>query len=339
MNTGPPARLDSLTGLRALAAMTVFAYHLAVVRPDRPELRLAHTGFVGVGLFYVLSGVVLAFGWRPERGRRRFYWLRLARVYPLYLLVVLGALALDAVQGELPGLPAILATLTLTQSWFPDPSIYFAVRPVFWSLSVEAFFYAVFPWLIRPLAGLRASARAAVAGGAVLVTVTVAVLGRDYTGGWVWFVYICPLTRLPEFVVGMVLGLALRRGWRYPARRWTAWALVGLAYATAGWVPVAARQSLWLLLPFAALVAAVGSADLRGRPSWLRSRPLLALGAWSYAVYLSHTIAIGGFDAVLGSPSRPGDLVLVVATWFAAGALYRCVEHPLEARLRRLHPG
>src|SRR4051794_29809514 len=88
----PPLR--ALTGLRFVAAMQVLLYHVYAPgsRGAPGWVRaLVGSGYVGVGLFFVLSGFVLAYNYLEpmEAGRvsRREFWLaRLARVYPVYLL-------------------------------------------------------------------------------------------------------------------------------------------------------------------------------------------------------------------------------------------------------------
>src|SRR4051794_25894239 len=94
---GPHARkpeLKALTGLRAVAAIAVVVSHVGVPR-SLPEhvAKIAHWGYIGVPLFFMLSGVVLAYNYpdlRPGQTRRtvKFYVARLARVMPLYWAMI-----------------------------------------------------------------------------------------------------------------------------------------------------------------------------------------------------------------------------------------------------------
>ena len=76
--------LDSLTILRGPAALFVFFYHTrwAHVVPS------ASVGYVGVALFFVLSGFVLTWSYKPADGAKKFYLRRFARVYPLHLFYI-----------------------------------------------------------------------------------------------------------------------------------------------------------------------------------------------------------------------------------------------------------
>lgn len=205
-------RLESLTGLRALAALFVFLFHLQASGVTNAITEVGRFGYIGVGFFYMLSGVVLVYSYRPEQSDGRFYWLRAARVVPLYLAVLLAAWLTNVLQGEGLKLQAFAAAVLLVQAWIPDREIYFGVQPVFWSLSVEAFFYLCFPWIYRHMRPLRDQHLGVLAIALYLGVLIVAGLGRSFEGFAFWFVYVAPPVRMLEFLVGMVLAEALRRG-------------------------------------------------------------------------------------------------------------------------------
>src|SRR6476661_8419173 len=82
-----------------------------------------------------------------------------ARVYPLHLfMVVVVLLATPSVDMSWRALPA---NLTLTQAWFPDVYVVFSFAGVAWSLSCEAFFYALFPFVNQWAAKMRRPLRVA----------------------------------------------------------------------------------------------------------------------------------------------------------------------------------
>lgn len=147
-------RLDSLTGVRAFAALMVFGYHAIHYLPGG-ELAFFGAGMTGVSLFYILSGFVLAWVYRPSDNPGLFYRRRFARIYPAYIVAVLIAIAVAVATRGFSTVD--LAAFTLLQSWWPNPAVYYAASPVFWSLSCEAFFYLVFPLVSGHFA--RASAR------------------------------------------------------------------------------------------------------------------------------------------------------------------------------------
>ncbi len=104
-------------------------------------------GYIGVMFFFTLSGFVLAWAIRPGVSKRSFYQARFARIYPLYLATWLAAVAASFVLGDDKSWIGIVLSLILLQAWVPVPEIYGAGNSPGWSLSVEAFFYALFPFL------------------------------------------------------------------------------------------------------------------------------------------------------------------------------------------------
>src|SRR5688500_6194224 len=210
-------RLDSLTGLRFLAALLVFVHHANSSQWDAtlgPLDRLTSAGGQGVSFFFLLSGFVLVWSYRREQTARGFYRRRAARILPDWFVVWPIAIAIGAWEGFLPSPEAVLANATLLQAWVPQMSVYFVLNSVTWSLSVEVFFYLVFPLLIPALLRISGTRRRIlmvliVAG---VTAFNVAAFYRIEGGDQyyrldvlLWLQLVCPLTRLPEFVLGALL--------------------------------------------------------------------------------------------------------------------------------------
>src|SRR5512133_3297128 len=81
------SRLDSLTGLRFLAALLVFAYHAGSVGTLTGN-GITAPGRSGVSFFFILSGFLLTWTARPDDTRRAFYQRRVARIVPSYLVAL-----------------------------------------------------------------------------------------------------------------------------------------------------------------------------------------------------------------------------------------------------------
>ncbi|MEU3620199.1 acyltransferase [Streptomyces sp. NPDC006872] len=349
-------RLPSLTGLRFWAALLVVLYHLSRQVGTVPYLsETVWYGRSGVTFFFVLSGVVLA--WTYDGARvpvKVFLWRRFARIWPLLAVSVGLSVAVWHVMDRAVSLKAVAATLLAVHAWFPQPVMFTGGNPAAWSLSDEAWFYLVFPALLALLAGRRARVWVWTA---VAVTCAALVLWPALSGfsptTRSWALDYLPLTRSLQFVLGVVAGLALKRGWRPPVPLWAAAGLViGWHLALIPWshaVPDALwyspyTASQWLSAPiFAALICAAARADLDGRRTGLGGAWMIRLGHWSFAWYLIHEIVIRAAVFHWGRPA-PGAETLVfwagvlAASLAAAGAAYHWVEHPAERRLRRVGP-
>lgn len=349
-------RLHSLTGLRFWFAFLVVLHHSLVHWFGRDAYVVSDFGYIGVDFFFVLSGFVLTWSWRPAVSTRRFWWNRIARIWPLHITTLVLAVAVVGVGVAIPGWWGVVSNLFLVQAWSPDVKTYFGFNAVAWSLSCEAFFYACFPLLVRRLARLQQRGRWFVVAGVTaalcvypgLFSLTVA--PRD-AAAWEWTTYVLPLWRLGEFVVGIVAALALRDGWR--PRLSGRWALTGAAVASAallsagmamGHLPVRPPVEIAGMLVVTAVIVAVASDELQGRKGVLASRLMVELGAASYALYLCHALVYSWLTSRWHWVGTTGTHVVGWAAYFAltgsmALALHHGVEVPAERWIRqRLWP-
>ena len=220
-------KLNTLTSLRFFAAGLVFLYHYARGIPGAPTwfLSLSSHPFAAVTFFFVLSGFILAYSYLDEdkpgrlKGTRKAFWIsRVSRIYPLYalaLLLALPAYAYATARGRNSlGDSALGLALvpSMVQAWIPSMAIEW--NPPAWSLSVEAVFYILFPFLIsREVRGK---------GWGLLVLSFVLVCCASVSCQWLWhlkldgsaainynwrnFLLYFPLFHLPSFLVGLALG-------------------------------------------------------------------------------------------------------------------------------------
>jgi peptidoglycan/LPS O-acetylase OafA/YrhL len=359
-------QLSSLTAARFLAALSIVLYHLHMLGiSSGPSWyrTLAGAGYLGVGFFFVLSGFILVYTYAGREMRLIDFWqARFVRIYPAYLF----SLAITApgfyyivLTYDVPSLAWIrehllLASglaLLLLQSWLPGAAT--AWNSVAWSLSDEAFFYILFPFILRVLAGAtrRGLAAAMLACWAMSLTLSTAysilypdsalTLTNESVGPWLNVLKFNPLARLPEFVLGCCAGLLFVR--RTVNRNWgTLLALAGLA--ALGVVVISGPrihhvvQETGLLTPaFAAIIY-----GLALRPGWIKPlewRLFTALGNASYSLYLLHLVAMGIFFLPSpGMPMRydsvPGILVFLAVVIGLSLLVYRFIEEPARRRLR-----
>jgi peptidoglycan/LPS O-acetylase OafA/YrhL len=350
-----PAHLPQLDGLRTVAVLLVLVYHVARTE----ELAFLPGGFVGVDVFFVLSGFLITTLLLREHGKtgsidlRRFYVRRLWRLYPALLLVsavVAGVLAFaPATFGLEAASPAeALVALSYGMSWWSGLELTGGpyLLGLTWSLSVEEHFYLLWPVLLIALlrrgGGLRA-----VVGVAALANAWPALL--FLTGAAPDRLYYLPDSRFAQLLTGCALAaLLLRRdeagglgrlerafGPAAAATALTALAVVALTgHRTDAWYWVGGMQVLGL---GAALVIGhlVLHADSRLSAA-LRWGPLPVLGLWSYGIYLWHLPLIRLAQPVLGDTLAVATGAALLAIPVAA-ASYRFVEQPVLRWSRRPH--
>jgi peptidoglycan/LPS O-acetylase OafA/YrhL len=345
-------RLDTLTGLRFPAALAVFVYH-AGIHSEESRLHdivsaVGGRGYAGVSFFFILSGFVLTWSHRDDDTAPAFYRRRFARIAPVYWLCLAIAMVLLIVgTGDAGGtLMTSAPSVPALQAWFPQDSIHFAANGPGWSISAEMFFYAMFP-LLAPLVATRTGRRCLLGAAIALVVLPPVLLHPAATedGGLAaWIVYVLPVTRLGDFIVGILLAGAISSGWRPPLRLPAALALAVAAYTLTAFVPIWATVSLTTLVPFALVIAAAAQSDLAGVRGIWSSPVALRLGEWSFAFYLIHSSVLkvqheGSQRLGLSPPGEWATIVLaLVVSVVAAALIYRWVEAPLERRLRHATP-
>lgn len=199
----PPAHIDALQSLRGIFAVFIFFHHLDVFPAG---------GDVGVVFFLMLSGFVMTYGYGArvlEEGfnRQRYLKRRVARVWPLHLVCLLAALTLLPVTLNADTVAALGLNIVLLQSWVPLRDFFFSGNSVSWCLCDLMFFYILFPWLRRLFHRLKGRLIAVLTAAAAALYVAVAVIvPADFRLG---VVYVNPLMRLPDFLIGMGLCMLL----------------------------------------------------------------------------------------------------------------------------------
>lgn len=346
---GEHPRLDSLTTLRFFAALLIFVHHSTRLWTGPAKITalrnyLFEPMAFGVSFFFILSGFVLTWSARPGQRYSRFEWNRFSRIYPNYIL---GFVAAVFVYSTRTDWWVRVLDVTMLQSWVPEQRVYFSGNPVSWSLSDEAFFYAVFPLAIYLLA--RRSFRGQVVALGLVVAAIAAVqftahqisLGgakEDIANG-LYLANYFPPARLLEFLVGILLALIYPRLPRIPLL--PALALVVLAIYGIAVLESPTKWVVVTLIPLSLLIVAAAQSDSAGRWSLLRNRWLVVLGTWSFALYIVHVLIMDTFVRATGFASTStreafeATVLLFVICLVAAAAMYYLWERPIEGALRR----
>jgi peptidoglycan/LPS O-acetylase OafA/YrhL len=344
----PASRLPSLTGLRWIAALLVFGFHVGTMRivaePDLKAVvdRLFALGLSGVEFFYILSGFVLVWSFRDGEPRRTFLRRRLAKIYPNHLVMFVVVLLVGRWFADPVNWWAAAGNLVLLQAWNPIPGYFYSVNTVSWSLSCELFFYLCLPFALPVLRRWRPAALWAVVVAAPLLIVALWPGQRlvPEESRW-WFTQVFPVVRSLEFWMGVAAAELMRRGrWRGPNLTVASLLFVGTWIVAGQWI----RAELWaalLAVAYLLVITAAADADVRDRRTPWRTRPMVWLGEVSFAFYLVHVFVMmtvlrltGDWGAGLRGWWGPvAVLGFLLLNLLLAAALHRWVEMPLMRRL------
>jgi len=331
-------RILQIQGLRAVAALLVTIFHA----------RLVPGGFIGVDIFYVISGYLitgLIIREIDKTGRldlSAFYQRRIKRLLPtsvfvLFVTAIVGLFVLPAITRDELGRDLFAAAAYISNylfAWWendyqnldatPSPFIHY------WSLAVEEQFYVVWPIFILVLSRFG---KRAILNGVAIVTVLSLLLSVYITAvAPIWAFYSLP-TRAWELGIGALL---LFIPDKYLRNRYFPWlGALGIAIATFNFNESTAFPGIKAVLPV------LGTAILIGTiPVWPRffndlsnNRLMQWLGAISYPLYLWHWPALVLPSSALGRPLRIRETVLcVLLTIFLAHCTSKFIEQPLRHR-------
>ncbi len=340
-------RYEALTSVRGLAAWWVVIYHFRdalVGAVPGVVMAVFDRGYLAVDMFFVLSGFVIALNYRTwfEHAMTdrwvRFLGLRLARIYPLHLFILLLylvdpiAVLLWSSRGDLSQYPVgyFLQSLVLVQAWGLSPGAAWNVPA--WSISAEWLVYLLFPLVAFAAARVIRGPWSAVAWTALPLAALFLgppLFGTDLVTTMTGLAVVrCLLEFSAGFgVMHLRTMLAGRKGLSYVA---LAFGVIVLGLVVDGSLP-----DEWAAVAFAALIFGLADPTIVA-VRWmggngLVGRVLLTLGAVSYSTYLCHFLIRSWVRFVLiqpGSNRVPAFVVYVAMTALASPLLYLLIERP-----------
>jgi peptidoglycan/LPS O-acetylase OafA/YrhL len=315
-----------IEGLRAVAVLLVVANHAG--------LGLVHGGYVGVDVFFVISGFLITLHLFRELQRTgrigfgAFYGRRIVRLLPASTVVVIATVAaawtwmspvqakavvFDALSAAAYGINvrlAVLGTDYLSAELEPSPLQHF------WSLAVEEQFYFIWPLLLLAAAGRAGNTRRAAVALTVLgvVSFAVCVWQTGHSQPWAYFGI---QARAWELAAGALVALAAERLARLPGAAAATWLGLAAIVASALLFDETTRfPGTAALLPVtgAVLVIAGGCARPRaGAVALLGTRPMQGIGKLSYSWYLWHWPALMLAPHIAGRELNTWALTAVAA--------------------------
>ena len=329
-------RILQIQGLRALAALLVTIFHA----------RLLPGGFIGVDIFYVISGYLITGLILREIENtgsldlNSFYQRRIKRLLPtsvfvLFVTAIVGMFVLPAITREALGRDLFAAATYVSNylfAWWendyqnldatPSPFIHY------WSLAVEEQFYLIWPIFIVFLS--RYGKRAIFYGIAISSSLSLLLSIYQTQTSPIWAFYSLP-TRAWELGFGALLLFVPDSFWK---NRFIPWlGAIGIAIASFTFNESTAFPGINALLPVAATVALIGSISIWPRffNDLSNNRISQWLGAISYPLYLWHWPALVLPSSALGRPLRIRERIFCIAlTILLAHFTSKYIEQPIR---------
>ena len=329
-------RILQIQGLRALAALLVTIFHA----------RLVPGGFIGVDIFYVISGYLITGLILREIEKtgtldlQAFYQRRIKRLLPtsvfvLFVTAIVGMFVLPAITRDALGRDLFAAATYISNylfAWWqndyqnlnatPSPFIHY------WSLAVEEQFYVVWPIFILILS--RYGKRAVLYGVAASSALSLLLSIYQTQTSPIWAFYSLP-TRAWELGIGALLLFIPDKFWKNRFIPWVG--LIGIAVSALKFDENTAFPGINALLPVASTAVLIGSIAIwpRAFNDLSNNRVAQWLGAISYPLYLWHWPALVLPSSALGRPLRIRERILcILLTIILAHLTSKYIEQPIR---------
>lgn len=332
----------AIDGLRAIAVLSVCIFHL--------NNRWLPGGFVGVDIFFVISGylitsIILKDCQNGSFSLRVFYQRRIARIYPAFFIVALvtliGAYFIYTPQDlASAGANFASAALTVANMKFMLQGNYFTLSPDaqpylhYWSLSVEEQFYMIFPLLFLVVFKYFRKQQVWVFGGLCVGSFLLCLLVTRLKPDWAF--YLLP-TRAWELLAGCILSILASVSVRAFNSRWRNWiSILGLVSIAVSFLVIHEGPHFPGYLAFLPVVGAVcvllppvGFMGLGEK--CLTFAPFVFIGRMSYSLYLWHWPIFSLIDYQLFLASEYTRLTLKIILSLSAATLsFLIFESPLR---------
>lgn len=333
--------IKTLTSWRAVFALCIVCFHFKMHVFDQ-------MAYAGVTFFFMLSGFLVTYRRIEIKSLKQFYWHRFKRIFPLHWLALTGMIVLDLslIHKFHYGWDLPLHVLLL-QSWVPIEAVYYNYSIHSWFLSALLFAVLATPLLLTFFERVGRRVAWLVVGGACVAVALVNLLAGEH---WHSYLYVCPLTRLVDYSLGMMVGVALRerimQGSSISVTQATAAEVAPLAvlalfcslHVNGGTIAEQLETSVLWWLPVSMLLATSAIVNthesLIGR--LLTVKPLLWLGGLSFEIYILQKLVnnvfvyavapfFGHFGVLIYDYSFACTLPLLIVTAWMVNKAMKCL--------------
>ena len=355
--------IKPLTSFRFFAALAVFLSHLTFLSNfNETEWifeKIFYEGYLGVTFFFILSGFILTYNYHEKFDEinkekiKGFLKARIARIYPVYLLTFVIAIPLSIgviLKEPLIYLVVGIINLLMLQSFIPVPSVYFSFNGPSWSISVEMFFYVLFPFLIYlVMQKVKISKKIWLLLFVCFVYICGLILAyymRDSELAH-WLFYILPIFRILDFIIGIIISL-----WFIRVKQ------KGLIIASVRLMTYMEFTAILLLIlvfyfhenvhqtlrfwgyyqPIMILIIGVFAFQKGYISKLLSNERLIYLGEISFSFYMIHQLVIRYATNVSIINSNPIVFILftLLVSLIASHLIYKYYEIPMKVKINKI---
>lgn len=333
-----------IDGMRAFSVLAVIAYHI--------NKYLLPAGFVGVDIFFVISGYLISAHIFSSAANGKFsfidfYFRRIRRIAPAMFVVLTATLLAsqflllpDDARGAAKSTVWSLASMANVYFWLFQDAGYFAgssnLLPLLhlWSLGVEEQFYLIWPVIAIAMVRLKVNLQLGLMLAAIIASTVFAQMSFVDSPSFVYFML---PSRCAELMVGALLALAVVSGktGAIPRRFALPIALAGALMVVASAILIsesAVFPGLLALPPTigAAMLILAGGVGSNGVSKVLSAQPLRWIGILSYPAYLWHWPLLAFYRYGYGEPGVLAGFALLTLTFLLAWLTYLYVEQPAK---------
>jgi peptidoglycan/LPS O-acetylase OafA/YrhL len=362
--------IKELTGIRFFAAFHVIFFHnfyiSGTIVDHTPAFikRFFSFGDSAVAFFFILSGFILSYVYvnssnELKTSKKTFAWARFSRLYPIYILALLFDLprgityfisTYDMTTAVTKIVVSLSAYLTMLQSWYPRVTA--SWNSPAWSLSVEAFFYCVFPFVIPFIFKIKSNLKMMF----LLYLIPILLFSILKYGvhinfdssfiSTLWRSF--PALRLSEFLIGVVLGKVLKE--RGSGVQWIEchkgfasaifWACLifslGIACIDLN-LARELRMNIFLIPCFSLIILLLATTQIKGTGVF-RTNIVVLLGNASFTLYIIHQPVLYYMNLLGFEKGVTYFSLYCCACIVLSLTLYKYFEVPMQKLLRKRKP-
>jgi peptidoglycan/LPS O-acetylase OafA/YrhL len=341
-------KISQITFTRFLAALAIVIFHYgegAFVYKIKYISEIFAKANIGVSYFFILSGfiMIVAYHSKEKINYIDFYRNRVARIYPLY---VIGLILYLFTRSQETAFFPIIAYLSGVQSWLPGKALILNFPG--WSISVEFFFYLIFPFLYNYIYSKNYKFIWITA---VLIWIATQVFCNYFMFSGLYegrfskshdFISYFPLLHINEFLIGNLAGIFFVKNFKQKNYDWAIFLVFSLILFSLLFVPLYYHDGLMAVF-FVPLIVLI-SLNNGFLTRIMSIKPLEYMGEISYAIYIVHIPVLFILRSFLWDYFRIYDRSIIFWIYIPvliiiSGIFYQLIEKPCRDYLKKIKFG